>query len=361
MLLGILSVIIFLSLLILIHELGHFLAAKFFKLKVEEFGFGFPPRIVSKKKGETRYSLNWLPFGGFVKIYGENPLEQKREGEERSAGTAPQADLNRSFSFQKAWKRAIVLSAGVFMNFIFGWAAISFVLAAGIPSALFISEVKRESPAEAAGLKSADKIAAIYAGGESLANPSANSFVEFVQKYKGEEFKITVERSGETLDIATASRVSPPAGEGALGIALLEAGSEPMPFFSALGEGLKDALIIIKEIIFAFSGALAGIFTDGSLGGVTGPVGIVGVAAQAAGISVVYLLQLFGLISLNLAVLNALPFPALDGGRLFFVLIEKIKGSPVSAKAEGIAHAVGFSLLLALMAAITIKDVAGLF
>ena len=354
MLLGILSVIIFLSLLILIHELGHFLAAKFFKLKVEEFGFGFPPRIVSRKRGETRYSLNWLPFGGFVKIYGENPLEQKRESGEN-------ADLNRSFSFQKAWKRAIVLSAGVFMNFLFGWAAISSVLAMGIPSALFISEVKRESPAEAAGLKSADKIAAIYAGGESLANPSANSFVEFVQKYKGEEFKITVERSGETLDIATASRVSPPAGEGALGIALLEAGSEPMPFFSALGEGFKDALIIIKEIIFAFYGALAGIFTTGSLGGVTGPVGIVGVAAQAAGISAAYLLQLFGLISLNLAVLNILPFPALDGGRLFFVLIEKIKGSPVSAKAEGIAHAVGFSLLLALMAAITIKDVAGLF
>ena len=260
MLLGILSVIIFLSLLILIHELGHFLAAKFFKLKVEEFGFGFPPRIVSRKRGETRYSLNWLPFGGFVKIYGENPLEQKRESGEN-------ADLNRSFSFQKAWKRAIVLSAGVFMNFIFGWAAISFVLAAGIPSALFISEVKRESPAEAAGLKSADKIAAIYAGGESLANPSANSFVEFVQKYKGEEFKITVERSGETLDIATASRVSPPAGEGALGIALLEAGSEPMPFFSALGEGFKDALIIIKEIIFAFSGALAGILRTARLAG----------------------------------------------------------------------------------------------
>ncbi|MBI5147943.1 MAG: RIP metalloprotease RseP [Parcubacteria group bacterium] len=352
MLLGILSVIFFLSLLILIHESGHFLAAKFFKLKVEEFGFGFPPRIISKKKGETRYSLNWLPFGGFVKIYGENTLEQKPDNE---------ADRGRDFSSQKAWKRTIVLLAGVFMNFIFGWLAISFVLAAGIPSALFISEVRPESPAAAAGLKPSDKIAAIYAGGESLTSPSVNSFVEFIQKYKGGEFKITVERSGKTLDITTASRVSPPQGEGALGIALLEAGSEPRPFLSAFGEGFKDALTIIKEIVFAFYGALAGIFTNGSLSGVAGPVGIVGVAAQAAGISVVYLLQLFGLISLNLAVLNILPFPALDGGRLFFVLIEKIKGSPVSAKTEGVAHAVGFSLLLALMAAITIKDVAGLF
>ncbi len=360
MLLGILSVIIFLSFLILIHESGHFFAAKIFKLKVEEFGFGFPPRMISKKRGETRYSFNWLPFGGFVKIYGENPLEPKREGETDSAESS-QADWRRGFSFQKPWKRAVVLLAGVFMNFLFGWLAISSVLAMGIPAALLISEVKRESPAEAAGLEPADKIAAISFGEESLASPSADLFVEFVQKHKGGEFKITVERSGKTLDITAASRVSPPEGEGALGVALLEAGNEPMPFFSALGKGFKDALNIVKEIVFAFYGALAGIFTEGTLGGVTGPVGIVSVAAQAAGISAVYLLQLFGLISLNLAVLNILPFPALDGGRLFFVLIEKIKGSPVSAKAEGVAHAVGFSLLLALMAAITIKDVAGLF
>src|SRR3989344_6857263 len=140
---AILIVIVGISLLIFVHELGHFLVAKKMGLLVEEFGFGFPPRLFSWKKGETTYSLNWLPFGGFVKIYGEDPSE---------------ADGERSFSNQKAWKRSLLIVAGVLMNFLLGWLLMSVIFMVGIPKAIFISEVVPESPAAMVGLQTEDEV-----------------------------------------------------------------------------------------------------------------------------------------------------------------------------------------------------------
>ncbi|KKQ22332.1 MAG: Membrane-associated zinc metalloprotease [Candidatus Wolfebacteria bacterium GW2011_GWC1_37_10] len=337
MLIGIIFVIIFLSILILVHELGHFLAAKKFGLLVEEFGFGLPPKIFAKKIGETDYSINALPFGGFVKIFGEN--------REENASISPE----RNFSNLKIWKRAIVLAAGVGFNFLLGWLAISLVFAIGTPSVVIITEIKKNSPAEEVGLLAGDRIADFT---------KVNDFIDFVNSHQGEKIKLKIEREGETLELEAIPRKNPPIGEGSLGVGLVDAGLEKQNIFMSFWEGLKTSLNSIKTIFLAIINLIGKAFVGkASFEQVTGPIGIVKITAQASTLGIVYLLQLLALISLNLAVINILPFPALDGGRLFFLLIEKIKGSPLDQKFEKITNAVGFAILIFLMIVITIKDI----
>lgn len=344
MFLGIIAVIIFLSILILVHELGHFLAAKKFGLLVEEFGFGLPPRLWGKKIGETIYSLNWLPIGGFVKIFGEDSEEK----------TTLIQGSSRSFSSLAIWKRAVILCAGVLMNFLLGWLVISIILSIGVPQAILITEVRPGSPVEVAGLLPGDAI---------LQFKQVDEFVSFVKIHQGEEISLETERNGKSMTIKVVPRTNPPAGEGALGIGLVEAGVPKQNFVKALFEGFKISLQIIRSIALAITGLLKGIFLgqENVLKGVSGPVGIVKITAEAGKMGFVYLLQLLSLISLNLAVINILPFPALDGGRLLFLIIEKIKGSPLPSKFERYTNAVGMALLLLLMLVITIKDVTSLF
>ena len=337
MLIGIIFVIIFLSILILVHELGHFLAAKKFGLLVEEFGFGLPPKIFAKKIGETDYSINALPFGGFVKIFGEN--------REENASISPE----RNFSNLKIWKRAIVLAAGVGFNFLLGWLAISLVFAIGTPSVVIITEIKKNSPAEEVGLLAGDRIADFT---------KVNDFIDFVNSHQGEKIKLKIEREGKTLELEAIPRKNPPIGEGSLGVGLVDAGLEKQNIFMSFWEGLKTSLNSIKTIFLAIINLIGKAFVGkASFEQVTGPIGIVKITAQASTLGIVYLLQLLALISLNLAVINILPFPALDGGRLFFLLIEKIKGSPLDQKFEKITNAVGFAILIFLMIVITIKDI----
>ncbi len=371
MLLGIIFVIIFLSILILVHELGHFLIAKKFGLLVEEFGFGLPPRIWSKKIGETIYSINALPFGGFVKIYGENKEDKIAENKEIETILIEKEELEisdgemsvevereiivsengsgRSFSSIFIWKRAVILVSGVLMNFLFGWLVISVILSLGVPQSVVITEIFKNTPAESAGLKSGDIILGI----------SANDFIKLTNDNKGKKITIKVERGGIEKEIKATPRVNPPAGEGALGIGLLESGAPSQNFFLALWDGLKMSVEIVRMIFIALFNLIVGVFSGGkvSLEQVSGPVGIVKITAQASGLGIVYLLQLLALISFNLAVINIFPFPALDGGRLLFLLIEKIKGSPLPAKFENYANAAGMALLLILMVLITIRDI----
>ncbi len=168
----VLIVIFGLSFLILSHEAGHFLVAKAFGLKVDEFGFGFPPKIFGKKKGETEYSLNWLPFGGFVRIAGENDGVVKDE----LASTLTDAEKKRIFAFQPAWKRASVMIAGVTVNFLTGWLLLSAVLMIGTPKALVVSDVQKGSPAEAVGVVSGDIVKGFA---------DAQSFIQFVSGHRG--------------------------------------------------------------------------------------------------------------------------------------------------------------------------------
>ena len=345
MIIGIIFVIIFLSILILAHELGHFLTAKKFGLLVEEFGFGLPPKIWKKKIGETIYSINALPFGGFVKILGE-------DGEAAGSRSFPSISLGR---------RAIIIAAGVLMNFLLGWFVLSVVFMVGIPQVVLITETKQNSPATEIGLKAGDQIIEInnikiIADNENVFG--SEQVIKIINENRGKETSVRIKRNGDIIDFLAVPKINPPAGEGSLGISLVDAGLPKQNILMSFWEGLKASLTLIKTIALAiFDLAAKAFIGKASLEAVTGPIGIVKITSQAGSLGFVYLLQLLALISLNLAVINIFPFPALDGGRLIFLAIEKIKGSPVNPKFEKITNAVGFSLLIFLMLAITIKDI----
>lgn len=337
-----LIVIIGLSLLILGHEAGHFLVAKMFGMKIDEFGIGFPPRIKAWQKGETAYSINWLPFGGFVKIAGEDGGGQ--------TVLEPQ-DKKRYFFAQNAWRRAAVIAAGVIMNFVFGWLLISAVYMAGTPPILAIREVAPNSPAAAAGIKAGDLLKDFKTG---------NDFINFIGSHPQDAARFTVIRGGEEMQFA----IVPQSRNGTprIGVALEEGGAPRMPALSALGQGFMASLQICRLTVTAFYELIKNLILHASLlEGVVGPVGIFSVANETSGFGLAYLFEMLALISLNLAVINLVPFPALDGGRLFLILVEKIKGSPISKKVEGAINSVGFAFLILLMALVTVRDVAHWF
>ncbi len=373
-------VIISLSILILGHEAGHFFAAKFFGIKVSEFGFGFPPRIKAwrfkRKKGlssqisftpknlpskfsgasgetwedETEYSFNFLPFGGFVKIAGE---EEQITSPEKLGELSPE-EKKKYFLFQPAWKRFVVIASGVSVNFAIGWFLLSVVFMLGAPSsAIVVGGVQVGSPAEKAGI----------AAGDIIKNYStADNFRNFVNKNRGQEINLQIIRGGKELEFKAVPRVSTKQGEGALGVEFSESGIKPLGFFSALVAGFKESIYISGATFAAFYELLKNLILRGSLlAGVVGPVGIFAIAQKTGELGIIYLFQLIAFISLNLAVLNLIPFPALDGGRLFLIIIEKLKGSPVSVKTQSLINSFGFALLLFLMVIITVRDVVNLF
>ncbi len=334
-----LIVLIGLSLLILGHEAGHFLTAKLFGLKVDEFGIGFPPRITAIKRGETEYSVNWLPFGGFVKIAGEE------EGQENA--TLSPEERKGYFFAAKAWKRAVVIGAGVFLNFVFGWLLISGVLMAGTPAILAVRDVAAGSPAAVAGVHAGDLIKGFSHG---------DDFIAFVKSHSEDSASFTVVRNGKEIPFSITPRDE--GGVPRIGIGLEEGGGEGLGFWSALKTGFVESLNICWLTIRAFGALIVNLFAHASLlEGVVGPVGIFSVANQTSRFGLAYLVELLGAISLNLAVANLIPFPALDGGRLLLIAIEKIKGSPVSKRVEAIANNVGFLLLILIMVLVTIRDV----
>ncbi|HVN26815.1 MAG TPA: M50 family metallopeptidase [Candidatus Paceibacterota bacterium] len=343
-----------LSLLILGHEAGHFFAAKLFGLKVDEFGFGFPPRIAAWKKGETEYSLNWLPFGGFVKISGERGEFALQDGTAwaNDAPSAP-ADESRLFFAQPAWKKSVIVLAGVIMNFLLGWIFISLVLMIGSPQTLVITGAEPGSPAAQAGFMSGDVV---------LNYKTYQSFTGYVDANEGKPITVAVLRNGKEVDLTATPRVNPSPDQGALGVTLKEGGAARENPLLALKDGFIDAALIFWLTLQAFGDLVRQIFVHATLpAGIVGPVGIFGVAEETGRIGLTYLLQLIGVISINLTIVNLIPFPALDGGRFVMVLIEKIKGSAIPEKVEAYLNGVGFALLIALMIFVTIRDVRGLF
>ena len=330
--------IIFLSIILFSHELGHFLLAKACKVPVEEFGLGFPPRILAKKIGETEYSLNWLPFGGFNKI--------KEDG----------------FENQPAGRRMLILLGGILVNIILGWVFFSFVFMLGSKPLVIISDLAPGSPAALAGLQKNDEIFSVIYQNESLNAPfSSQQFIDFVGRYKGETFTLKINREGGDMEISVGSRINPPVGEGSMGVAIVDAGSVAMPFFKSLWEAAKTTLRVIGLSFYSLYWLISKAFSEpAALGALTGPVGAVALAAEVGKIGFSYLLQIMAFLSLGFAVFNILPFPGLDGGHLLFVLIEKFKDSPVSAKIRNSINTLGFSFLLLLMIFVTIKDIKGL-
>lgn len=339
-------VIIGLSVLVLIHEFGHFLAAKQEGLLVEEFGFGFPPRIFSVKKGETRYSFNWLPFGGFVKIYGE-------KGEGDKSTRLDSVDPRRSFAHQTFWKKFVIIGAGISINFIFGWLLMSLVFMVGARQALVVAQIQPGSPAETVLL---------VAGDEVVGFQTADEFVAYTGAHRGEQITLRIANAGVGRSVIVTPRSEVVAGEGPLGAAVVEAGFARLGFFQSLWRGLTVSIESMGEIFKAFASLIGNLFAHATVPeNVVGPVGIFGVAGQLGDLGFIYVVQLIAMISLNLAVLNFIPFPALDGGRLLFLLIEKIKGSPINAKREMWANGISFIFLVLLMLIITGRDIYRLF
>lgn len=330
------------------HEFGHFIAAKKSGIRVDEFAFGFPPRLFKFQKGETLYSINLIPFGGFVKIHGE-------EGQDTQD--------SRSFASKPIRIKAMVIAAGVVFNLILAWFLLSsgFIIGlptstSSIPAGAEISDVKitilqvvSDSPASQAGLKSGDEIAGFSKIEEAQ---------KFINENKGKEIEINYKRDGAFSSVKLIPRIDPPAGQGAIGIAMDEVGIVRLPWYLSIWHGLKTTFLLTISITLAIFYFFVDLFRGlAGFDAVMGPVGIVSATGAVAKLGFSYLLSFIAILSINLAVINIIPFPALDGGRLLFLLIEKIKGSPISPRFSSIVHSIGLAILLILMLAITYKDI----
>jgi len=347
MLPGIFVFLIVLSLLVFIHELGHFLVAKKTGIMVEEFGFGYPPRIWGKKIGNTVYSINWIPFGGFVKLLGQEARDKKN---------LP-AKVHNCVYFSKPKKiKAAVLLAGITGNFLLGVFCFAIIYSKlGIPQKLNyvkIADVVEGAPAADSGLQKDDKVFAI--NDKKVAEIS--DFAKVVEEHKGQQIVVQTERG----DFTVISRENPPEGEGRLGILITDTTQVfypwwQMPFLGAWA-GLKEALgwgiMVVLGLVLTIKQIFAGIAPQ-----VAGPVGIYQLTTIAAKQGILELIQFVGMLSVNLAVLNLLPFPALDGGHLVFLYLGDILGEKRKEKVEHIFNLVGFVILLSLMVLITINDI----
>ena len=347
--------------LILVHEWGHFVAARKAGMRVDEFGFGFPPRLFGVKKGETVYSINCIPFGGFVKIFGE-------DGDDR--------EKPRSFGSKSFSARLKVIVAGVVLNFLFAVLLLILGNFFGLRIGLFdeqsataardkkiqIIQVLPDSPAESAGLNILDEIIGFELADGTIMNVQTIEDVQaYTKDHLGQTLKMIV-RDGhiETKEIGT--RLNPPAGEGAMGIAMALTGVVSYPWYEAVWRGVYDSIILVSNTVYGYWLLLSSLVIDGKLlAEISGPVGIAGITGQAARVGFSYLMQFVALISVNLAILNILPFPALDGGRVLFLFIEKIRGFPMDRKIESAINGIGFALLITLMIYVTVKDITKFF
>jgi regulator of sigma E protease len=358
--------VVILLVLVVSHEFGHFIVAKKSGIRVDEFSFGFPPKLFGKKIGETTYNVNLLPLGGYVKIYGENPDEDSMTG----------PDSGRSFVNKPKYIQAAVLFAGVTMNFLVAWILLSVGFMSGLPTsvqsapkgavienqALTITSILPKSPAEIGGLKVGDKISSLETSTDSTKLLSSElgteSVQSFVKAHSGENVKVSIIRAKTPMELTVIPEVSKTSGVAMIGISMDTIGTLKLPIHKAVWEGLKLSGDVFVGTVVGFYNLIHGaIIGKANLSSVTGPVGIVGVVGDAAKFGFIYLLSFTALISINLAVINLIPFPALDGGRLLFLLIEKIKGSRIKPQVANVVNMIGFGLLMLLMVVITYHDI----
>ncbi len=328
--------------------------AKKMGMRVEEFGFGFPPRAVGIKKGETIYSINWIPLGGFVRIKGES-------GDHRSDSD--------SFASKKAWQRFLVLIAGVAMNFFLAMVLLSIGFMVGLPSVveenlpasahvadsvLTVMTVIESSPAAQAGITQGDTVTSINSQSFSTAE-EARAFIS-AQAENGVEIQITSTDGSEHV-YQLQSAFLPEQQVTGVGVGLVQTGLVSYPFFSAILQGVSETIYFTGEVFKSFGGMIVRLVTGQGLGvELSGPVGIAVITGKVAAMGFVYLLQFAAMLSINLAVINVLPFPALDGGRILFLVIEKLRGRAINERLEIVAHNLGFVLLMVVVVLVTYSD-----
>lgn len=345
--------------LVVLHEFGHFILAKKFGVRVEEFGIGYPPRLIGKKIGETMYSLNLLPFGAFVKLPGET-------GE---------AGDERSFSSQSVGKRALIAFGGVASFWLVSIILLTAVMILGTPTAVTDEEngglinpkvqivmISPGSPAEKAGLRVGDTVKQLTIGSQKLEVNKVKEIQEFTGNHRGEEVVATIERGKAVFNTSLVPRLSPPEGEGAMGVALLRTAIKNYPWWEAPWQAISATGKLTLTIMLGWAQALKNVFGGLPSGAqVMGPVGIFSLFTQVSQLGVVYFLQFIAIISVNLALFNLVPIPAVDGGKLLFLGIEAVRRKPVPQRVEQNLTTFFFSLLIALMVWVTIKDIVRLF
>lgn len=355
----ILVFILILSILVLIHEAGHFFTAKKFGVKVEEFGFGFPPRVYGKKIGETIYSINLLPIGGFVRLYGEDDAGSGKIGKIKDYTKLKDKDLQRAFFIRPVWQRASIVLAGVIMNFVLALVVITYIFAVvGMPTQtknVVITEVLHNSPAAKAGLQKNDIIVSI----DTTAITQESQVPALTSKHAHQPMTVMVLRGKSQRTFSVTPTYDAHEKKVLIGIGIAQQIiNQNYPWYQAPFFGLKELVNETWQILAGLGQTAQQVSTTGTVPqGLAGPVGIeqlVGVVIQNGFNST---LMLVSLLSLNLAVLNVLPIPALDGGRLFFILFEGVTGRKVNQKFEGYVHMVGMVILLSLIALLTYHDI----
>jgi len=383
--------VVILSVLVMVHEFGHFITARKSGMKVYEFGLGFPPRafgiykdpktgkwVFVRGKGKsslketiggdgtqeefpnTLYSVNWLPLGGFVKIKGEN-------------GENPNDP--DSFGYHKAWKRFIVIVAGVTMNVLLAGLLLGIGFMIGLPTdvsdgidvkavvenpMLIVQQVSDGSPAGEAGIKFGDKILSI--NGEEI--KSTDELVSYVKESGEVEMNILVNREDEEMEFKATPALLDNHDDGIyrLGIISADVAIVRFPWYIALYKGFVAGFVGFVTVFGLFLVLIKNLIMGQGLAyDVSGPVGIASVIGASARMGMNYLISTAAMLSITLAVINILPIPALDGGRALFIIVEKIIRRPVPIKYEQLAHTIGFVLLMILVVVVTVKDIFKLF
>lgn len=349
----------FLSLiaLMIIHEFGHFIIAKKFGVKVEEFGVGYPPRIWGKEFGGTIYSVNWIPLGAFVKIYGE-------EGG---------VDDYRSFTGLKIWQRILIVIGGVAAFWIASIVIFSVLFAIGsdLPVSddqisgvtnprLTIIEVQANSAADAAGLKQGDIVTAINVGGIETPIDTVTKFKEITSQNKGNEVGLQVLRDSRAQEILLTPKANVAEGEGPVGVGIQRMATliEKYPWYQAPIQGVAYTWEVTVNTLVGLWSIFSQLFTGQGMpkgAEFAGPLGITVFLANAASYGIGFFLYFIGSLSVAVAVFNLFPIPALDGGKLVFLIIEKIKGKPISVKFEQWITVFFFFLLIAMSIYITVR------
>ena len=402
----ILLAILVLAFIIFFHELGHFAMGKILGFRVLDFSLGFGPALVKFRKGETNYAIRAIPFGGACQFDGEddeaeeqqkqtvdpeeealkygdvpvNTAEKNVESTEKpsqktetaAAIEKPEIHKGKRFNAQPVWKRFLVIFAGPFMNILLAFLIAFFVQLIApeyIPAVdaatgdyiPMINDVIEGSPAESAGIKAGDRVIAVN-GQPTLKKDDEQSIDALVRLIggAGNDLTLTVQRGAETLEIAVTDAYDPQTNSSKIGITItnLIEGTRHRNVWEAT-TGAFDYLVFIVKTTFE---AIGHMFTHGiHQGDVSGVVGTVAIMVDVAKSNISNLAVIAVILSLSLGIFNLIPFPALDGGRLLFLIIEGIKGKPLNRKVEGIVNAIGLMLLFGLMIVVTVFDVIGLF
>lgn len=339
-----------LGIIIFLHELGHFIMARRHNVAVEEFGIGYPPRLFSFKKNGIIYSINAIPFGGFTKIveFGEK----------------------NSFASQSLGKRASILIAGVANNFVIAFLIFTILFTIGMPvfalpfsfqekavSRVVIQEVTEESPAFRAGIEVGDVILGIKYLDNYYPLNKIQDVQEKTAELEGEKIHLVIERQGNEVEIEVALRQAAEAEKGYLGVVLTEEGSLKYPFLESLKQSFVLLGALLQETIIGLGKVFVGLFSGGGFEGLAGPVGIMAITTKGFQWGWNYGLYILGLISFAFGFFNLLPIPAADGGRILFLVIEKIRRRPIAQKTEVLINNICFSLLMILLFLVTIKDI----